>query len=441
MTPPSDASHGRAPRLRREWLRWTAVLVLASASMISFSLAASATSPAKNPKVAVKSALVAKVTAKADTSRDATTYPNGVADSNEPSGESPPDADAMSGYKQVYVNDFNSTGTPSGWGQFNGQPGSDPGGMWLPSHVQVFGGMLTLNTFEDSGHNNQWVSGGICQCGVSHTYGAYFVRSRLTGPGPTQVELLWPTGNWPPEIDFDETDGTTTSSTATVHFDANNDQIQNNVNVDMTQWHTWGVIWTPNSITFTLDGVVWGTVNQSSAIPDQPMTLDIQQQTWCSSNWACPTNNESTLVDWVAEYEPVSGSPVTTTSSTTTTILTAKQDAKDPITVRPFAPNSWALSDNLKTQIRDLAEKIRYNKDSSIALVGFSDDTPSKASALKVSRLRAVVVERYLKQQLKSLGDAGVKITAEGEGNSSPAATNGTPQGRSLNRRVVALIS
>jgi beta-glucanase (GH16 family) len=87
-----------------------------------------------------------------------------------------------------------------------------------------------------------------------------------------------------------------------VHFGSSNSQVQRNVNVDMTQWHTWGVIWTPTSITYTVDGRVWGTVTDPSQIPSQAMTLDIDQQTWCQSGWACPSAPQSELVDWVAEY-------------------------------------------------------------------------------------------------------------------------------------------
>jgi outer membrane protein OmpA-like peptidoglycan-associated protein len=401
--------------------------------------------------VASLSLLGATVAARVDTPLDSTSYPSGTADASEPSGEAPPGPSDMPGYKESYVNDFNGTSLPSGWDRFSGEPGSDAGALWAPSHVQVSGGLLSLNTFQDPAFKNDWVAGGLCQCGISHTYGAYFVRSRMTGPGPTQVELLWPTQNWPPEIDFDETYGDDTSTMATVHYDSSNDQIQQTDSIDMTQWHTWGVIWTPTSITYTVDGVVWGSVTQVSAIPTQPMNLDIQQQTWCSSDYACPSSAQSTLVDWVAEYVPGTSAPVTTTTTTATTTTTTttvapttaanNQVASTPVTVRPFAVNSWSLTEPLKAQIRGLAKQIRLDKASSISLVGFTDNLTGKSRALEVSRLRAVVVERYLQQRLQRLGDGSVTITVTGDGSSSPVASNETPQGRSLNSRVVALIN
>jgi beta-glucanase (GH16 family) len=215
----------------------------------------------------------------------------------------PPSANALSGYSESYVTDFGGSTLPSGWNPYSGTPGGDAGAQWATSHVSVSNGLLQLSTSQDPAYNNEWVSGGLCQCGVGMTYGAYFVRSRLTGAGPTGVELLWPVANvWPPEIDFNETGGSTSSTSSTVHYSSSNTQIHRSLNIDMTQWHTWGVIWTPNSVTYTVDGQVWSTVTGASVIPNQAMTLDLQQQTWCSSGWACPTAPQSMLVDWVAEY-------------------------------------------------------------------------------------------------------------------------------------------
>ena len=232
-----------------------------------------------------------------------TPYPVGVADASEPSGMAPPSPDALSGYTQGYVNDFSGSGLPSGWSTFAGQPGGDPGAQWSSSHVTVGGGMLQLNTWQDPEYGNEWVSGGVCQCSVGHTYAAYFVRSRVTGAGPTGVQLLWPVAHvWPPEIDFNETDGTTAHTSATVHWGSSNSQEQHRVSADMTAWHTWGVIWTPSEIIYTVDGEEWSSVKVASEIPNQAMTLDLTQQTWCASGFACPTSPQSMQVDWVVEY-------------------------------------------------------------------------------------------------------------------------------------------
>lgn len=232
-------------------------------------------------------------------------YPLGILDAAQPSGRAPPASNAMAGFRLIYQNGFNGNSLPSGWVPYSGVPSGDAGGQFAPSHVIVNNGLLTLNTWQDPSFNNEWVTGGLCQCGVARTYGAYFVRSRVTGAGPTAVELLWPVAPvWPPEIDFSETSGSTSSSSATLHFASANQFVQRQVSIDMTQWHTWGVIWTPTSVLYTVDGKIWGNVTASGEVPHQPMTLDLQQQTWCTAGWACPTTPQSLQVDWVAEYAP-----------------------------------------------------------------------------------------------------------------------------------------
>jgi hypothetical protein len=228
----------------------------------------------------------------------------GVADASEPSGYAPPAADALPGYSQSYVTDFTGSSLPSGWGDYTGVAGGDPGSQWAASQVVVGGGLLSLNT---ATVNGALLTGGVAQDGVANKYGAWFVRSRITGAGSTQVELLWPSnGSWPPEIDFNETGGQATSTTATDIWavtSTTRSQSQDHLTIDMTQWHTWGVIWSPTSIILTVDGVEWGSFTDAADIPDIAMWLTLQQQTWCSSDFACPTAPDSMQIDWVAEYQ------------------------------------------------------------------------------------------------------------------------------------------
>jgi hypothetical protein len=230
-------------------------------------------------------------------------YPVGTADSAEPSGYSPPSTSALPGYSQTYVNDFVGSTLPAGWDIFTGIPGGDPGGHFGASHVRVGGGMLQLLTYKDAQWNDNWVTGGLCQCGLVRTYGAYFVRSRVSGPGPNEAELLWPQQSvWPPEIDFAETGGLTTELSASLHYGVTNHIDQRFLGINMTKWHTWGIIWTPTSVTYTVDGQIWGSVSVQSEIPTIPMTLDLEQRTKCASGEDCPTHSISLQVDWVAEY-------------------------------------------------------------------------------------------------------------------------------------------
>lgn len=343
----------------------------------------------------------------------AVSYPIGTPDSSELSGVSPPGADALQGYQQSYVTDFTGTELPVGWNSFDGVPGSDPSSQWASSHVAVSGGVLQLSTSQDPTMNNTWVSGGVCQCGVARTNGAYFVRSRVTGPGPTQVELLWPTSGWPPEVDFSETSGGTANSVATLHFGASNRQVYRRINIDMTQWHTWGVVWTPVSITYTVDGKVWGSINNSAQIPRTSMTLDITQQTWCSAGWACPTSSQSTLVDWVAEF----------TKSITVSVR-ARPVAVGTVSVGPFPVKTAAISTELMTQIATLAAEIKRGRHSIVAVQGYGDGLGPPEWNHKLARARALVVEQRLNQCLAALGVTGAKLKTAG---SSKISWNETP--------------
>lgn len=230
-------------------------------------------------------------------------YPVGTPDSAEPSGYGPPSATALVGYDLSYVNDFTGSTIPAGWDVFNGVPGGDPGGFFGASHVAVGNGLLQLNTFRNPASGNRWVTGGLCQCGVARKYGAYFVRSRLTNAGPNEVELLWPaTNKWPPEIDFNETGGSVTSTSTSVHFGVANHIVRSQLRINMTRWHTWGVIWTPKFIVYTVDGRIWRSFKGASEIPRVRMTLDLEQLQQCQEVRQCPTTPTSMQVDWVAEY-------------------------------------------------------------------------------------------------------------------------------------------
>ena len=225
--------------------------------------------------------------------------------SHEPSFQAPPGVHWLRGFTRSYCSDFLGSNLPGGWGRFSGVPKGDPSSMFDPSHVIVSGGMLALNTSRDSRNGGGWATGGVCQCGVGRTYGTYYVRSRLTGPGDDEVQMLWPVAHqWPPEIDFNETGQRVTKTAWYVHFRSSNHQIARTLNINLIRWHTWGVHWTPRIITFTVDGRVWGVVRSPSVIPHEQMTLDLSQQTWCGIAPVCPTHPVAMQVDWVAEFSP-----------------------------------------------------------------------------------------------------------------------------------------
>jgi len=228
----------------------------------------------------------------------------GVANHSEPSAMAPPLANALAGYHLTYVNDFNQSKLPKGWYPYSGLAGGIPTDRFSVRHDLIAQGILRLKTYQDPANGNRWTTAGICQCGRPFTYGAAFVRSRVTGAGVNSVELLWPNNNqWPPEIDFNEDLYKNDLTTATVHW-AGNQTDFHIMRINMLNWHTWGVIWTPTTILFTVDGRPWHEVTMASHVPHIPMNIDFEQVVKCPSVAYCPTQPSALLIDWVAEYQP-----------------------------------------------------------------------------------------------------------------------------------------
>jgi beta-glucanase (GH16 family) len=220
---------------------------------------------------------------------------------------------AAPGWHRVFFDDFTLGLRPSKWGRYSGQPGGDPGGWWAPSHAVVNHGVLSLKTYRDPRFGGRWVSAGVSSArGLKQKYGKYEVRLRIDrGKGVAAVVLLWPVRNqWPPEIDFAEDGGATSgrrSLSATLHYGADDTQIQRTAHADFTRWHTVGVEWTPGRLVYTLDGRRWAVVTHPR-VPAQAMELDLQSQAGtCGDRYTpCPDSTTPSSVDvqidWVAVY-------------------------------------------------------------------------------------------------------------------------------------------
>jgi Glycosyl hydrolases family 16 len=216
-------------------------------------------------------------------------------------------------WHRVLFDDFNHGLRPSRWGTYSGHPGGDPGGLWAPSHAVVAHGMLNLETYRDPRFGGRWVSAGVSSApALRQTYGKYEVRLRIDrGKGVAFVALLWPVRDvWPPEIDFAEDGGETNArdhSTATLHYGADDSQLQRTVHVNLARWHTVGVEWQPGRLTYTLDGKTWASV-RSRFVPNQPMEMDLQTQAGTCGDPYAPCPDASTpahvnaQIDWVAAY-------------------------------------------------------------------------------------------------------------------------------------------
>ena len=102
-----------------------------------------------------------------------------------------------------------------------------------------------------------------------------------------------------------------------------------------------------------------------------------------------------------------------------------------------FASGADRLGPGPHAALNDLARALRENAGLRIALVGHTDNTGAQAANLALSRRRAEAVRRRL---LDLSGAAGDRILAEGVGPFAPRASNLTPEGRALNRRVEAVL-
>jgi beta-glucanase (GH16 family) len=230
------------------------------------------------------------------------------------SGEPMPTGD-IPGWKQTFSEDFNGADLTKRWYVYDGQPGGDPGGWFLSSHVtQSNGRLLITGSRERTPNGNIYATGGLSS-GKSFTqrYGRFQFRFRMDkGYGINYVMLLWPADDhWPPEINVAEDDGKSRNLiTATLHYGANNSTISRKSPglADFTKWHTVGVDWKPGSLTYSLDGKVWATMN-SVYVPSIPMSMVIQSQAWpCGGSFSdCPNSSTPATValevDWVVAYK------------------------------------------------------------------------------------------------------------------------------------------
>ena len=78
------------------------------------------------------------------------------------------------------------------------------------------------------------------------------------------------------------------------------------------------------------------------------------------------------------------------------------------------------------------------NANARLVLAGYTDGVGSEGYNLELSRKRAEAVRDYLLSKFKIDKD---RITLHWYGKADPAASNQTPEGRALNRRVVGILS
>ena len=75
---------------------------------------------------------------------------------------------------------------------------------------------------------------------------------------------------------------------------------------------------------------------------------------------------------------------------------------------------------------------MKKNSSYNLSINGYTDNTGSESGNLRISKARAAAAKKYLVNK----GVNASRLTSEGYGIANPIATNDTPEGRALNRRV-----
>ncbi len=98
-----------------------------------------------------------------------------------------------------------------------------------------------------------------------------------------------------------------------------------------------------------------------------------------------------------------------------------------------FATNSSSIQPPSYGTLKEIAAVLKENADVKIKIVGHTDSDGDAAANLSLSKQRAEAVKASL---TKEFGIDESRMQTDGKGQTQPAATNTTPEGKAQNRRV-----
>lgn len=243
-----------------------------------------------------------------------------------PAGSRAPRGD-LPGWRQLFVDDFDGdvplgsfpAAVSSKWSAYR-YPAKDTsrrGTYWPEKVVSVDNGVLTKHIHSEAGTPlvaalTPKVPG---SSKYGQLYGRYEVRfrvDRLT-PGYKIAWMLWPDsgsnttgaasgGGGNGEIDWPEMDLDESNVWGFVHHmnaTAGSDQDWFKVPIDIRQWHTYAMEWSPGLMVLRVDGNEIGRT--SSRIPSTPMHWVLQTET---SLKTAPSADAqiNVMIDWVAAW-------------------------------------------------------------------------------------------------------------------------------------------
>ena len=104
-----------------------------------------------------------------------------------------------------------------------------------------------------------------------------------------------------------------------------------------------------------------------------------------------------------------------------------------------FGAGLATLNGNAFPSLKALADFLNARPDQSIVLVGHTDSSGLHDKNLELSKQRAKAVRAMLLAQFPEI--APERVASEGLGYFSPVASNATPEGREMNRRVEVILA
>ena len=216
----------------------------------------------------------------------------------------------LPGWNQDFVDNFDSGLNTGVWGRYEtDSPTQGKASEWDAANAFTENGSLVIRTHDAGG--GDWRSGGVSSGpGFAAAQGKWAVRAKFDRAyGVSYAFLLYPQGGgWPPEVDFAEGVSGGDYVMSTLHWSsANLTDSRFNHDVDMTQWHTYGVILSDDKVEFTVDGSVWTTIDNHGS-PRIPMWLGLQAgaKHCAGSTGEClssstPKDSQITI-DWAAHW-------------------------------------------------------------------------------------------------------------------------------------------
>ena len=102
-----------------------------------------------------------------------------------------------------------------------------------------------------------------------------------------------------------------------------------------------------------------------------------------------------------------------------------------------FAVDSASLTSALQGDLRSVAASLNRYPETTVDVIGHTDNTGAAAYNQDLSQRRAQAVSSVL----VNAGVAPVRVRASGRGEDQPIASNLTPEGRQQNRRVEIIIT